>query len=166
MSRAKKRHEQKIIDLLEIRKKCKQELGKLSKRDLWLLGLGIYLGEGSKSCEIIRVINANPKVIKLAVKWFKKICGLRNENFSLRIHIYPDNDINDCIKFWSKTSGIPSKQFKKTQIDKRIDKSIKKKNKLPYGTAHLIVKSNGNKDLGVKLHRKIIGWIECVLEQI
>src|SRR3989338_4840588 len=38
---------------------AKNDIGKLTKRDLLMLGLGIYIGEGSKTNDIIRVINAD-----------------------------------------------------------------------------------------------------------
>ncbi len=34
-------------------------------------------------------------------------------------NLYPDNDIEASIAHWSKVTKLPSKNFKKTQIDKR-----------------------------------------------
>lgn len=68
--------------------------------------------------------------------------------------------------FWSKTTKIPKSQFGKMKIDKRTEKSKKKKGKLPYGTLHLYVKSCGEKEFGRSLHRKIMGWIYAVFNQI
>jgi len=132
---------------------------------LWLLGLGLYLGECSKTYEMVRIINSNPQIIRVAVKWFKEICQLENANITIALHLYPDNNINECIKYWQKETNLPFTQFRKTQIDKRMDKSNKRKNKLPYGTAHLTIIGNGNKNFGVKLHRKIMGWMEHVFER-
>ncbi|MFH1401557.1 MAG: helix-turn-helix domain-containing protein [Parcubacteria group bacterium] len=160
------KHDQKINNILEVKNFAKKELGKLSKRDLWLLGIGLYLGEGTKSCENIRVINSDPEIIKIAIRWFKKICGLNNKNLTVAIHLYPDSNIKKTLKFWAKITGVPIKQFGKTYIDKRINKSSKNKKKLPLGTALLTIKSNGEKEFGVILHRRIMGWIDGVLEQI
>lgn len=160
------RHDNKLNNIIEIKKAAKIELGEISQRDLWILGIGLYIGEGSKSYEDVRIINSNPEIIKLAVHWFKKICKIDNKNFTLTIHLYPDNNINQCLKYWSNLTSIPLNQFRKSQIDKRENKSWKKKSKLPYGTAHLSVISKGNPEFGVKLHRKIIGWIEGSFEQL
>ncbi|KKR91961.1 MAG: hypothetical protein UU43_C0001G0141, partial [Candidatus Falkowbacteria bacterium GW2011_GWA2_41_14] len=159
------RHNLKVKDVIEIKKLAKKELGKITKRDLWLLGLGLYLGEGSKTYEMVRIINSNPQIIKLAVKWFKEICQLEDTNITISLHLYPDNNIDECVKYWKKETNLPLTQFRKTQIDKRTDKSNKRKRKLPYGTAHLTIISNGNKNLGVRLHRKIMGWIENIFER-
>lgn len=129
-----------------------------------MLGLGIYIGEGAKTYDITRVINADPKIIKFAVRWFEEVCGLPRENLRIRIHLYPDNNIKKCMKFWSDISGIPLQQFQKTYIDLRQNKKMFKRGKLPYGTAHLSVHSNGKKEFGVFLARKINAWMGEVLK--
>ncbi len=143
---------------------AKKDIGGITKRDLFMLGIGIYTGEGTKTNDIVRVINADPKIIKFIVKWFKKIMGLQMENFRIRLHLYPDNNIKQCIKFWSVASGIPINQFQKTSIDERKNKKMLKRGKLPYGTAHLSIRSNGKKEFGVFLARKINAWMGEVLK--
>lgn len=160
------RHNQRVASIKKIKSLAKVELGKISERDLWMLGIGLYIGEGSKAYEMIRVINSDPKVIKLAIKWFINICDLKIENVGITLHLYPDNDIKKCVQYWSKATNIPEQQFRKTQVDRRINKSIKKNRMLPYGTAHVSIVSNGNSDFGVNLHRRIMGWIENSLRQI
>lgn len=160
------KHEQRMHDIQCARKIAKSEVGELTKRDLMMLGIGIYLGEGAKLNENIRIINSDPQIIRLAIKWFKGICGLSIKNFVPSVHLYPDNDVNETIDYWSSITGIPLNQFGKTQIDLRQNKSQKKRNKLPYGTLHLQIKSHGEKEFGRSLHRRIIGWIEAVTKQI
>jgi len=158
-------HNKKVANTLAIKKLARAEIGKLTKRDLKLVGIGLYLGEGSKLYERVRLVNSNPKIIKLAMRWFREICGLKNKNFFLSVHLYPDNNIEETITFWSKITKIPKKQFGKTQIDKRNHKSNKKKRKLPYGTLHIQIKSCGERQFGRNLHRRIMGWIDAVLNQ-
>ncbi|MBU4205043.1 hypothetical protein KKE19_00670 [Patescibacteria group bacterium] len=160
------KHKQRMTEIKEMTTLAETELGKVTTRDLWFLGIGLYLGEGTKTHEYVRLINSDPQIIKAAIKWFKEICHLKNENFNPAIHLYPDNNIKKTINYWSKTTGVPKKQFGKTQIDKRINKSGLKKQKLPYGTLHLYIKSCGKKEFGKRLHRRIIGWIKSSLNQI
>lgn len=166
MKAAEKVHNRKVQEVLELKEIGAKEIGNLNKRDLWLLGLGLYIGEGSKSYETIRIINSDPEVIKLGVKWFKEVCGLKNENITIAVHLYPDNDVNECLKFWSRVSGLPLKNFRKTQIDTRLNKASIKRRKLPYGTAHLSIVSNGDKEKGVRLYRRLNGWISGATSQI
>lgn len=156
----------RIAEIKEMKEIARKELGLITKRDLWMLGVGLYLGEGSKLNEYVRIINSDPEIIKTALMWFRKICGLENKNLIPAVHAYPDNNINSILDYWSKITGIPKKQFGKTQIDRRGNKSGKRKRKLPYGTLHLYTKSCGNKNLGKRLHRRIVGWLESALKQI
>lgn len=157
------RHNRKVEEINKFKDLGMLELGGLSKRDLWLLGLGLYIGEGSKSHETIRIINSDPEVIRLAIRWFKECCNLNDENITIAIHLYPDNHIGESLQFWRKVTGLTLKNFRKTQIDQRKDKLKIKKTKLPYGTAHLMIISNGNPKNGVQLYRRINGWISQAL---
>lgn len=163
---ARYKYKQKITNIKDMRSLAKKELGNISKRDLQMLGIGLYLGEGSKVHENIRITNSDPRIIKIGMKWFREVCGLKNENFGLLVHLYPDSNVKKSIEYWSQITGINKKQFNKTQIDRRINKSQKKKHMLPHGTLHINVKSCGNKKFGVSLHRKIMGWIEVVEKQL
>jgi hypothetical protein len=96
------------------------------------------------------------------MNWFRDICGVPNRNFTIAIHLYPDTPVKEALNYWSKIAGLPKEQFEKIQIDQRQDKSSKKRRRLPYGTAHITVHSRGNQNLGVTLHRRILGWIEAV----
>ena len=160
------KHNKKINEIAEMGSLAKKELGKITKRDLWLLGIGLYLGEGNKSYENLGFSNSDPKTIKIVVAWFKKNCHLKKTNFNPYIHAYPDNNIEKTISYWSKITGVPKKQFGKTYIDKRTDKLRTKIKTLPYGTIDLRIRSCGEKEFGKRLHRRIMGWIESATDQI
>lgn len=160
------KHNQKMKEITEMNNLAEKELGKITKRDLWILGIGLYLGEGTKSYESIGFSNSDPRTIKIVVKWFKKNCHLKNKNFNPCVHAYPDNDIKKTLDYWSKLTGVPKNQFGKTIIDKRTNKSKTKRKTLPYGTINLRIRSRGEKEFGRRLHRRIMGWIGSATEQI
>ena len=149
----------------EIRDEVMREVGVFTDRDLYMLGLGIYMGEGTKTHNIIRVANADPNIIKCVVAWFLKL-GVRRSQFSARIYLYPDSDTARSLQFWSRTTSIPESQFQKTYIDSRTNKKAKKYGKLPYGTLHLGVRSDGRKEYGVLFFRKIQALTEVVLKNV
>jgi len=157
------KNKQRLYIHNQIKLQAEKDIGVISKRDLFMLGVSLYIGEGAKTYKIIRVINADLRVINLAIRWFCEICLMDIGNFSLAIHLYPDNDINDSLKYWHEKTGIPLEQFGKTQIDRRKNKTNIRKNKLPHGTAHLTVRSNGKKELGVLLFKRIEFWMDIVL---
>ncbi len=163
---AERSHNQKVKEIEELLKVGVKEIGSLTKRDLWLLGLGVYIGEGTKSYDSIRLANADPMVIKLAIKWFKNIIGISNKNISIRLHLYPDNNEQVCVKYWQSVTGLPLDSFYKVYIDRRENKIKVKRKKLPFGTAHITIRANGNKDYGVRLSRRMMGWMQGVLSQV
>lgn len=142
-----------------------KEIGGLTKRDLLILGIGLYIGEGSKMCEQVQICNSDPRVIKLALDWFRKVFQIPNNHFMIAVHIYPDITESVAIKYWSRVTGIPATQFGKTQVDRRTNKSKRKQRILPYGTARVSVKARGNSSLGLQLHRRIMGMIESSYNQ-
>lgn len=160
-----RRHNQRVTDIARAKEAGIKEIGLLSKRDLWMLGLGLYIGEGSKSIENVRIMNSNPAVILIAIRWLKEVCGLSNDNIVISLHLYPDNDISEALGYWSHITGLPGTNFRKTQIDIRQDKKASKRGKLPYGTAHLRVIGNGDPTKGVVLFRRIDGWMTGALSQ-
>lgn len=160
----KKRSEAKMATHERAQQAAIKDLATIKKRDIAMIGLGLYIGEGQKN-ETVGVINSDPRVIKLAIRWLCEAFGLTIENFTLAIHIYPDNNMQVSLNYWSKVTGIPISQFGKTQVDRRKDKSISKRGKLMHGTAHLRVKSNGNKEFGVFLSRRIRALMDLVLSE-
>lgn len=159
------RHRQRQSSISDARIRGKNDVGVLSQRDLFMLGIGLYMGEGTKLYEITRFINSNPEYVSCAMKWFREVCLIENRHFSVAIHLYPDSDEKLAKRYWSRVTKVPLSQFEKVQVDRRLGKSEKKKRKLPHGTAHITIRACGNKQLGVSLHRRIMGWIEAVIAQ-
>lgn len=156
------RKQQKIDHIRSAHRLAEAELGELSKRDLWMLGIGLYLGEGSKKFEDVRIANSDPRIIKLVIYWLIKVCNVPKRNIQIRLYAYPDNDIDKALLYWQNITKLPKTAFTRVQIDRRTDKKAKKWSILPNGTIHVIVRKLKNPLLGVALHRKIMGWIEAV----
>ena len=159
--RAKSKIKQDSI--LEAGLQAKRELGKMSRRDVFMVGLGLYIGEGSKTAEITSFVNADPSVINFMLRWFTEGLDLPKKNLRIRLHLYPDCDEKKSLQYWSKMTTIPISQFQKTSFDRRTDKKAIKSGKLLHGTAHLRLKSFGEKRFGVFLFRKIAAWSGLVL---
>jgi len=158
-----KKHLIKVETLNRAKLQSEKDIGEISKRDLFMLGLAIYIGEGGKSNDIIRVVNADPRIIRLCIKWFIEICGVKIKQIRIRLYLYPDNNESESIYYWFKFTKIPVSQFQTSIIDRRENKKENKKGKLPFGTAHMSIRSLGDKNFGVYLHRLILAWIDRVL---
>lgn len=157
----------KFEDIELMKLEAEKDIGTLSQRDMFMLGIGLYMSEGSKSFEQVQITNSDPVIIKTAIAWLRNFLKLDLQNFVIQIHAYPDTEITKSISFWSRKTGISKNQFSKTIIDNRNNKSIFNKRKLPYGTISLRIKKGETTIRGVKsLHRKIMGWIESATKQI
>lgn len=148
----------------EARDEAVREIGFVSQRDIFMFGLGLYLGEGNKTHDLVRIVNSDPEIIRLAIVWFESL-GLSKKHFAITLHLYPDSDPDKSRTYWSNMTDIPKSQFLKTQIDWRKDKKAYKIGKLPHGTAQLSVRGLGEKRFGVFLARKIHAWNEELIQK-
>lgn len=136
-----------------------QDIGKLSKHDLKMLGLAIYWGEGSKASKgAVRISNSDPSIIMVGMRFFREICRVEESRFRAQIHIHSPRAVIASEKYWSEVTGVPYSQFYKTYtIKSKSSKNIRKT--LEYGTL----------DIGVgdtKLLLRILGWIEGLKKQL
>ncbi len=160
------RHNKRVAEIASINTWAKQYINKLSKRDLQMLGIGLYIGEGSKTIESVRIINSDPRVIKLGLHWLAVCFGVKPKNLVIALHLYSDSQIEEVSKFWLELTKIPKNNLMTPQIDRRIDKSDRKRNSLPHGTAHIRVVARGDKNKGVHLFRKIDGLMSAVYNAV
>lgn len=128
---------------------AEKELPFLISAPLFLVGLSLYWAEGSKSTEQIQFSNSDPRLIKIMMEWFRKICEVPEEKIRVHIYIHEVYKNENCEKFWSEVTGIPVSRFGKTTY-KPSPHKIKKN--LDYKGLCRIDISN------VSLFRKIMGW--------
>ena len=142
-----------IVDTAE------KEINSLSEQELKLIGIALYWAEGAKTRRgSVQLSNGDPRIIRLMMRFFKKICKVPNEKFRAHIHIHPHLDIRKAEEYWSSISTIPLNQFYKT-YSKPNKASQNKKDSLPFGTFDIYVHNT-------ELFLKIKGWIEGVYKNI
>lgn len=94
-----------------------KDIGKLSKRDLFLAGLFLYWGEGTKVNKYSTAFtNTDPAMVKFFVKWITTCFDINKSDLTILLHLYTDMNIASTTKFWSKELKIPINQFKKPYI--------------------------------------------------
>ena len=100
---------------------AKRSIGKITRRDLRIAGLFLYLGEGQKGNRwAVGISNSDPEVIRFAVRWLTNILAVPKDKIRLYIHLYKDMDYAKEFNFWSRVSGIPLSQFRKPYIKKSL----------------------------------------------
>lgn len=132
----------------EIPRKCSLEI-------LKIIGTSLYWAEGTKSnLNIVNFSNSDPSMIYLMMIFFRKVCKVPEEKFRGAVHIHPHLNRRKAVKFWSKVSGIPLKQFHKVQISVS-SASKNKKDTLPLGTFRIVISDT-------RLQAQIQGWIKGI----
>ncbi|OGZ67129.1 MAG: hypothetical protein A3D34_02555 [Candidatus Staskawiczbacteria bacterium RIFCSPHIGHO2_02_FULL_33_16] len=138
---------------------AREEIDTLSELELKLIGVALYWAEGGKTNRgSVQLSNGDPRIIRLMMKFFKKICKVPKEKFRAHIHIHPHLNIKKAENYWSSISGIPLNQFYKT-YSKPNKASQNKKDSLPFGTFDIYVHST-------ELFLKIKGWIEGIYKNV
>ena len=139
--------------------KAKSEIKHLLRKELWLVGIALYWGEGAKTLRSgVQFSNSDPRSIQLMMQFFKKNCKVPENKFRGHIYIHPHLDEEKAKMYWHNISGIPYDQFYKTS--KQLSKASKgKKDTLPFGTFAIQI-------CNTELFLKIKGWIEGVHKSI
>jgi len=151
-------YERRLKKIEENRNQGIKEIGILSKRELLLVGLSLYWGEGSKSenSRKIKINNSDPKLVKLMVRWFKDIWKIDNERFVFRVGINEIHKkrIKEVEKYWSRIIGFSLKYFYRTTLIKVKNKKHYKNFPTHYGTLTIEIKKPA------ELYYRILGLIE------
>lgn len=142
-----------------------RDIGTITKRDLHMVGLGIWLGEGSKTTKQIRLANSNPDIIRFWVQWLQSTCEFTPEQITIRMHLYADSDEKQCQEFWQNVTSLPESSFLGSVRDTRENKNILKHGKLPHGTVHIMTRALGDKSKGIAMYHRLSGWISAIINR-
>ena len=156
------RRHQRIEITKKIKKKAQKEIGEISKRDLWFIGIALYWGEGRKERSkgtLVQLGNSDPYLIKVFLLWLKKNLNVQKKDITFRIFLHEnsENDLSKTQKYWSKVTGFPTNEFNKVSWKKnKIHTKRKNIGKKYFGLLRVIVKKS------INLNREIQGWIEGI----
>lgn len=135
--------------------KASEQIKKISKKELKLIGAALYWGEGSKSRRSsVQFSNTDPRAVKFMMSFFREACDVPKEKFRGHIFLHPHLDRKRAERYWSNISGISQEQFFKTSLQ-QSRASKRKRDTLPYGTFCIQI-------CDVELFLKIKGWIEGI----
>ena len=161
---SKKRKDERITLTNKIISRAEKEIGKLTKRELWLIGVTLYWGEGRKEKEShpgapVQFSNSDPRMVKIFLRWLLEIVKVSREKIYLDIYIHERHKdrISKVIDYWARItdfsiSEIKHVYFKKNKINTRrrnIGDSY-------YGLLRICVRSSST------LNRTIAGWTKGI----
>jgi len=129
-----------------------------TKKDIELfnLGVGLFLGEGTKKNKFnVIVTNSDYRILQLYLKFLREICGAEETKIKAALNIFDDINPKKALNFWSKMTEIPTSRFGKTIIRKSRGGSYK--NKSVYGTLTIYLANT-------KLKSLMDGWCKKALD--
>lgn len=109
MNRAKR-----TISLAEADVYASKHIKKISNNDLFFLGLGLYWGEGIKSRSgPAAVVNSDPRVLRVAVRWFCECLGVDRTDIRPYIYISRQHEFreNIIVDYWVQQLSVSRNQF-------------------------------------------------------
>ncbi|MET8221414.1 hypothetical protein [Streptomyces hirsutus] len=139
------------------RQQAMSEVGPLTNRELFVLGVGLYWAEGSKSKpysrrERITFVNSDPDMITVFLAWLDL---LEADPASLRfaVQIHETADVAAAEKFWADHVGISTTDLMKTTLKRHNPRTNRKNTTDDYrGCLRVDVRK------GADLYRRIEGW--------
>ena len=153
MTKRKKREKR----LREIYIKEKSKLLPLTKREIYLIGLFLYWGEGLKDIKgALSLSNTDPSVIKFYLYWLVKNLGIPKKKIKVGIHLYVDMDVEESLNYWSRELQLSRNQFSKPYIKKTKKADIDQKG-FGYGTCNLILAD-------VRLKERVMMGIKAIAD--
>src|SRR3989344_4418561 len=139
------------------RESSAKEVGSLSKRDVWLLGLAVYWRERflNKSDEDlikgVRFTSSDPSLIKLFLKWLREIGGLSNEENVFDLFVKNRKARADFVKYWAAITSYPAEDFTRVYVQKM---------KAKFGLLRVRVRASS------MLARQVSGWIHGIEKEL
>lgn len=138
----------------------KNDVGKLSTRDLFMVGLGLYWGEGYKQgSQELGFTNSNPAIIKFYIRWLSEIYGVSKADLILRVSINITHKSRADVveKYWSELLDIPLSQFTLISLIKTTSRKIYTNQDSHFGTLRVKVRR------GTSMRRRILGSISALI---
>ncbi|MEI8338156.1 MAG: helix-turn-helix domain-containing protein [bacterium] len=119
-------------------KKVSVDIGKLTRRELFLSGLFLYWAEGGKTEKYATTFsNTDPSMVTFFIKWAEICLGIKKSEMHIKLHLYKDMNINKYINFWSNRLKISKKFFEKPYIKESNLVDLTYKNGFAKGTCNI-----------------------------
>lgn len=134
-----------------------QQVGNLTQRELFLVGVGLYWSEGSKDKpydrrEKVVFVNSDPGMISTFLHWLDLLdVHPDRQRFSVMIH--ESADVAGAVRFWAHHVGVDPDHFGGTVLKKHNPRTVRKNvGDGYYGCLTIRVTDSAD------LYRRIEGW--------
>jgi hypothetical protein len=137
--------------------RCREEadaiIGELSDRDLTMLALALYAGEGSKREGTLTFANSDPILMRIFAIWLRRQVAVDESRLRMKLYLHADLDLDASIGSWSGVTGVPPAQFNKPY--RAAADATMRHNRHVHGCASLVCHST-------LVHRRVMAMIGAV----
>lgn len=133
------------------------KVGKLSKRDRFIAGIGLYIGDGGKGDQRFAFANSDPKTIVFMRKWLTDFYNISPNKMAGQIWIHDNLDEKEARKYWSELTKIPNNRIYKSYIAKNKTGSKKIRKQIHKNGVFTIL------CLSSTVQREILGLMSAIL---
>ena len=146
-----------------VMQQAEQSVGRLSRRDLWLIGAALYWAEGTKQkphniSQRVTFTNSDPAMLHLFLAWLRDICQISEERLVFELVIHESGNAESAKLFWSSTLRIPVTRFQ-VRLKRHALSLRRRRNTAGYaGLIRIIVRQSA------QLNRQIAGWVQGIGE--
>lgn len=137
----------------------KEDVGAITRRDLFMVGLGLYWGEGyKKGSQELGFTNSDPLMLRLYIQWLEQTYAVSKHDLIFRVSVNDQHSVRseDIERYWQQTLHIPKSQFTKTSLIRSASKKKYLNESKHYGTLRIKVRK------GTNLRRRILGSIAAL----
>lgn len=164
---ARVRYETRISEIKGLERSGVVEIGKLSDRDLWLIGIALYWAEGSKQYEHspstgVVFNNSDARMIRIFLKWLEQMGVPKSVIcFELYVHETRKSEAETFKRWWAQELEVPSPKLDRIYFKKGNPKTNRKNvADLYHGLVRIKVNSS------TVLNRRVSGWVHGIVASL
>ncbi|MEW2510756.1 hypothetical protein [Streptomyces sp. NPDC046870] len=141
-----------------------REVGELTDRELFMVGIALYWAEGSKSKPYDRreraiFVNSDPGVIETYLAWLD-LLGVDRERLTFRVLIHESADVTAAHRHWADIAGVDPGVFAKPTLKRHNPKTVRKNTGDDYHGCLVIGVARS-----AHLYNRIEGWWNGIVAQ-
>ncbi len=134
-----------------------KKVSKLTRRDRFIAGIGLYIGDGGKGDKRFAFANSDPKTIKFMAEWLQEFFDVSPNKMAGQIWIHDNLNEKEARIYWSELTKIPESRIYKSYIAKNKIGSKKIRKQLhEYGVFTLLYLSSSTQ-------REMLGLMAGIL---
>lgn len=162
---AQKRRYMRLEEIQKFIDSGQKEIGKLTKRELWLIGTALHWAEGSKQKETavstgIIFNNSDMNMVRVYLSWLQ-LLNVDDSDIEFELYVHDTRRLESLVfrEWWARELKIPLSKLNKVYIKKGNPKTNRTNTAdLYHGLIRIRVRSS------TILNRKVNGWIAGIVQ--